>query len=325
MFSAFNGISRATVLGASGFIGRAIVDELRGNGVEVTCVSAPRKGWLGPYPDHRRPVQPVLPDAEVEDLAGQLAGAELVVNAAGLAEADAPRSRELFGANAALPFLVARACASVGTRRYIHLSSIVVQGNGPLDETRRTAPFSPYSYSRAIGEDLLLRDPLVDTIVFRPTPVQGGQKRNTRRLVRLARSAAACVAGDGSLPTPQVLVTEVAEAVTYVGLTTNTPPPIVIQPHNGMTTGRLLTLLGGKEPRRLPLRPTHLLMERMLALTSRTPRAHGRVRRLDMLLLGRTQVPGWLAGQGLTPSVDGPAWQALAAEAVGPAPRMADR
>jgi nucleoside-diphosphate-sugar epimerase len=310
---------RAAVLGSSGFIGRAVADELRRNGAEVTCIPAPRLRWSGPGTDRLRHIEPVLLRADVEGLAAHLADVTLVVNAAGIADADAPWTPALLGANALLPVLVARACALAGVRRYVHLSSIAVQGNGPLDETTRTAPFSPYSYSRALGEELVLRDPAVDTVVFRPTSLHGRHRRNTRLLVTIARSAAACVAGDGSLPTPQVLVEEVATAVTHIGLTADKPPAIVLQPHNGMTTGRLLTLLGGKAPRRLPLRPARILMDRMLALTSCTPRAHGHARRLDMLLLGRAQVPGWLAAQGFTSTINPAAWQALAEEAMSPA------
>jgi UDP-glucose 4-epimerase len=298
------------LLGANGFIGHAIADRLRESGATVVPVPAPRLEWPGPLPTSAS-ASAAADQRHRDSLAAHLDGADIVINAAGIADADAPATPALFGANALMPLLVAQAAAVAGARRFVHLSSVVVQGTSTLDETARTEPFSPYSLSRALGEAVVLRDPQVETVLYRPSPVQGGHKPNTRAVIRIARSPLACVAGDGSLPTPQALVEEVSSAITFTALLDKPVPPILLHPHNGMTTGLLLELLGGKQPRHLPLRATRLAVTGILAATRTNLRAYGHARRLEMLLLGRHQAPGWLAENGFQPRLDHDAWRRL--------------
>lgn len=305
------------VLGANGFIGSAVASKLAGSHVEVRRVPAPRLQWPTASPRSISAPMPTPRREDVERLAEQLDGVQVVINAAGIADADAPHSRELFGANALMPLVIAHAAAMIGARRFLHVSSIVVQGNRPLDETTTTVPFSPYSLSRAVGETMLLRETRLETVVYRPSPVHGPHKPNTRTLIRFARSSFACVAGDGSRPTPQALVDEVSAGIAVASQLKQRVPPVLLHPHNGMTTGLLLRLLGGKEPRHLPYRPTRAFVGRTLASTKCSVRAHGHARRLEMLLLGRNQTPGWLKDHGFNTIVDHQAWRKLARDCDG--------
>jgi nucleoside-diphosphate-sugar epimerase len=301
-------VAEVAVLGATGFIGDAIVSELRGRDIKVRPVAAPRLEWA--------PTD-VLPTGErshvVDALARSLDGADIVVNAAGLADPAAPESAALYGANALLPAMVARACARIGSTRFIHLSSISVQGGGDLDETPRTAASSPYARSRALGERLLGHEDSVECVIFRPTSVHGPRRAVTRSLVRLARSPVSCVAGDGSAPTPQVLVEDVATSVVHLALAPSVPP-IVIQPPSGMTTGLLLRLLGGREPRHLPETAARVAVRGLRGCSRVSPWARAQANRIELLLFGRRQVPGWLATQGLAPTLRVEAWQRLGAD-----------
>jgi nucleoside-diphosphate-sugar epimerase len=313
------------VLGGTGFIGRAVADELRHRGAVVRQLRAPRLDFpewcrFDPSVAHSN----AGPDV-VERLAGDLLGADVIVNVAGIANPAAPATRGLFGANAFLPLLVARAAAAVEARRYVHVSSISVQPSGPLDETARTAPTSPYGRSRALGERLLLDEGGTGTVIYRPTSVHGRARSTTRSLIRIARSPVAAVAGDGCAPTPQVLVGDVATSIVHLALTSAAPPPIVIQPHNGMTTGLVLRLLSGREPRRLPERATKAAVAGLRAAARRSPGALAHVRRLEMMLFGRQQVTGWLAQQGVTPTLRPEEWEALAAGDVAAADRVGAR
>jgi UDP-glucose 4-epimerase len=303
------GATIVAVLGGSGFLGRAIIRQLRSRGVAVRPVPAPR---LEARIDE---LTPTGRESIVDDLAARLDGARVVVNAAGIADPAAPHGPGLYGANTLLPLLVARAGADVKVERFVHVSSISVQGDGDLDETSRTAPFSPYSRSRALAERLLLAGSDLDTVVFRPTSVHGPDRAVTRSLVRFARSGLSCVAGAGSASTPQVLVSDVAAAVTELALTERAVPPIVIQPPNGMTTGMLLRLLGGHEPRHLPDRLARTALRTLRRATGSSLTVTAHARRVEMLLFGRRQVPGWLAEQGLAPGLEPPQWQCLAAAA----------
>jgi nucleoside-diphosphate-sugar epimerase len=299
------------LLGSTGFVGRAVAAELARRGVEVRAITAPRLRW----PPGRRYELGVLPPAgppdTAERLAGRLAGAQVVVNAAGLPDGTAPAGPDLYGANALLPTLVARAARLAAVDRFVHVSSAAVQGRAPLDETARTAPFSPYSDSKALGERLLLAEPPGSCVVFRPTWVHDAGRPNTRALVRLARSPAACVAGDGSAPTPQVLVGDVAEALAALVLARGPVPPVVLQPPSGMTTGQLLRLLGGREPRHLPVPVARVAVRGLYGYGRLGRQAGAHARRADLLLFGRRQAPGWLAGQGATPALHPEAWLRL--------------
>jgi UDP-glucose 4-epimerase len=299
------------VLGANGFIGQAVAARLRESGAGVRAVPAPRLEWKGHLPTSTSDASAAPDPREVERLAELLDGSEVVINAAGIADADASGSQALYGANSLMPLLVARAAAKARVRRFLHLSSVVVQGTSALDETARTEPFSPYSLSRALGEALLLRDPQLETVIYRPSPVQGPHKPNTRAIIKIARSPLACVAGDGSRPTPQALAEEVSSAIAFTALLDTPVPPILLHPHNGMTTGMLLSLLGGKEPRHLPLRATRFVVNGILAGARSSTKAYGNARRLEMLLLGREQAPGWLRSNGFLPQLEHGSWTRL--------------
>jgi UDP-glucose 4-epimerase len=316
MAPAREAVRTVAVLGSTGFIGRAVTAELRSRQVEVRPVLAPRLLWpLGQVPGTDGVPAHFRQDV-VAPLSQRLADADVVVNAAGVADPASPDTPALYGANSLLPVLLAQACALVGVGRLIHISSAAVQGEGVLDETTRTTPFSPYSRSRALGEHLLLAEPNIDKVIFRPTSVHGTGRAVTRSLVRFARSPMSCTAGDGSAPTPQVLVEDVADAVTHLALAWGPVPPIVLQPHNGMTTGLLLRLLGARKPWHLPHRIARPALSGLRVCAKSSPRAQANARRIDMLLFGRRQVPGWLAERGAIPTLRPETWQRLAADSV---------
>lgn len=297
------------VAGSTGFVGRAAVEELAERGAVVRPITVPRLRW-GAVPE--RVDTGLAHAAEVSLLEPLVAGADVVVNCAGVADPGAAAGPDLYGANSLLPVLLSRACALAGVARLVHISSAAVQGGRvELDESPETAPFSPYSQSKAIGERLLLAEAGVPTVILRPTSVHAAGRPTTAALVRLARSRLSAVAGAGDAPTPQVLLGEVAAAIAHLALTADTPPPIVLQPHNGMTTVLLLRLLGSHEPRHLSA-PTAAMLLRCARLLARTgPPAAAVARRLELLLYGQRQQPGWLDGRLTLPPLDLLAWQHL--------------
>ncbi|MEO3773135.1 NAD-dependent epimerase/dehydratase family protein [Micromonospora sp. B9E7] len=313
-------INKVAVLGSSGFVGRAVVAELRNRGVKVQPVATPRLSWPLTQALRTDSVPAGLHEDVVDALAAQLDGAQIVINTAGLPNGSAPDSAELYGGNSLLPTLVARASALVNARRLVHVSSAAAQGAMELDETSLTMPFSPYSRSKAMGERLLQREDCIDAVIYRSTWVHDVDRPNTRALIRLAQSRASCVAGDGTAPTPQVLIDDVAAAITHLGLLNGPVPPIVLQPYNGMTTGLLLRLLGGREPLHLPPRVARYATRCFTAYGRTSLNANAHARRVEMLLFGKRQTPGWLADQGLAPQLRPEAWERLRNSGTGPAP-----
>ncbi|MFD2082494.1 Nucleoside-diphosphate-sugar epimerase [Actinopolymorpha cephalotaxi] len=307
-------MAEVAVIGASGFVGAAISSQLRRSGFDVREVAAPRVAFSGANCEALL-MQASLRDDLTEELSQTVAGADCVVNAAGIADATGADWPALCGANALLPILVHLACRAAGTKRFVHVSSAAVQGRTRrLDESTLRYPFSAYSRSKALAEETLERmDSGPSTVLFRPTSVHGPNRSVTRRLARLASSKATSVAGKGENPTPQVQVDNVGAAVAFVATCTDTPPEIILQPWEGLTTGELLRILGGREPRHVPTS-----VARSLVLAARWAGTHhlqiaGQARRLEMVWFGQDQDSGWLTAKGWRPPVGPEGWQELAA------------
>ncbi|MCD4523762.1 NAD(P)-dependent oxidoreductase [Nocardioides sp. cx-173] len=298
------------VLGATGFLGSAVVEALDRHGAVTQRVRAPRLSTSARGEALvRGELQRFDLVHEIESLRHLLADCSVVVNAAGLATATAGGNDALVGADALLPAAVA--VAAPPHARLVHVSSAAVQGRrAVLDESTEMEPFSPYSAAKAWAEDLV-RARAGDTVCFRPTSVHGPGRAVTRTLALALRSPAASVAGRGDRPTPQVLVTNVADAIAHVATTDEKPPPVVLQPWEGLTTAGLVRVLGDREPRHVP----EALAQRILALGFRAGTRSGRVagltRRLEMMWFGQRQAPGWLDTRW-RPPYGHDAWKELA-------------
>lgn len=297
------------VVGASGFVGRNVVSCLRAAGAKVVELRAPR---LVVDPSAADPqsltCEAESADAAYRELIDALSGCHVVVNAAGVAEPDAPESPRLFGANALLPIVIARAAASTGARRLVHLSSAAVQGSSRvLDESPRVAPFSPYSRSKALGEQALSAWRTVDgsrlrVTTVRATSVQGAGRPTTQRLIRLAQQPFASVASPGTQPSPISSVSGLAKLVAFVGAYDGPVPAIVLQPWEGMTARSTLELAGGRAPIRLP----GWFCRSVVALgyfgaNAIGGRLLGHVRRVELMWFGQAQRPGWAEDAGMPP------------------------
>jgi nucleoside-diphosphate-sugar epimerase len=307
------------VLGGSGFVGASVLRALHAAGIDARAVPAPRLTTTARTPDA---LLEAAADTDDAGLRAALAGADVVVNAAGLATPSAPDGEELGGANALLPAVVARAAAAAGAARLVHLSSAAVQGRTPaLDETDTVRPFSAYSRSKALGEQALAlaadRDPALSVVIVRATSVQGPNRPTTAALVRLARSPLASVASPGTARSPITSVDALAGLVLAVGGHTGTVPRIVLQPWEGLTVRTVLEAAGGR-PRVLPAALCRAMVAGGYAVSSLVRgRLDGQVRRVELMWFGQDQVPGWAVEQGLVPPAG---VRAVLARAQDPAP-----
>lgn len=296
------------VLGSSGFVGSAVAAAIEQRGDDVKRVRAPRVATAA------RRVADLRADADgraVDDLATALSGCEVVVNAAGAAAPDEAATDALFGANALLPVLVARAAAAAGVRRYVHVSSQSVLGDVPvLTEDAVWHPFSPYSASKALGERALYdaAEP-GELSIFRALSVQGAGRHTTRSLVSFARSRMAAVSVDA--PTPLTLIENTAAAIVFLGAFDGPVPRIVLQRDDGLTTREALRLLGASRVRMIPrllarpgvvaLRTAGRFSERFLGLS----------RRAELMLFGQQTRALWMTQHGFEPVAGPDAWRAL--------------
>lgn len=289
--------------GATGFIGQAVTAEAAAQGLRVI-----------PLTDFRVNAASVEtgPDAvatwrkehssEWSRLLDAMAGATVVVNAAGLAEPGARSVLRLWGPNVLLPQVLAEAAHHSGTTRMIHVSSAAVQGSRlRLDETREVEPSSPYAASKAAAETALL-DRLVacppEVVVYRPTSVLGQANKVTRRFSRLARLPLLPLVEGGDAPLPVALPGNVGAAVAHL-VEAPASHDIVLHPWELMTVRTTLEAFGSRRrfvsvpagPSRFVLRGTHRLLARSAALQAS-------FRRYELMILGQIQDARHLSESG---------------------------
>ena len=134
------------VVGGSGFIGRHVVAALLNAGV---AVEAPSQEEFD------------IASGDPAALAVRLAGAEAVVNCAGLARDG--RRESLNGVNAEGARRLALACRLAGVKRLVHVSAL---GAGVADATR-------FQRSKGEGESALRSVDGLETVIVRPSMVLG--------------------------------------------------------------------------------------------------------------------------------------------------------
>lgn len=292
------------VVGASGFIGAAIFSALQERGGRVRAVSAPRLLCAAETPTAVLGAAAAL-DTLRTGLAEAFAGADVVVNAAGLATPGAMDSPQLRGANALLPVLIADAADQAGVSRFVHLSSAAVQGHRPfLDESPFVDPFSAYSRSKALGETALATrgDGSCSVVSVRATSVQGPARGTTAQLARIAVSPLASVASPGTAPSPVSSLPALVNFVLAVGTHAGPVPAVVLQPWERATVSGVLEAAGGRRPLHLPPALCRVLLRTGFAVSSLAgERLHGSLRRLEMMWFGQRQVPGWAEKTGNVP------------------------
>ncbi|TQL48631.1 UDP-N-acetylmuramyl pentapeptide phosphotransferase/UDP-N-acetylglucosamine-1-phosphate transferase [Homoserinimonas aerilata] len=296
-----DGPLRWAVVGASGFIGSAVVRALEAEGADVVEVKAPRLRVEGGASVPELLALAEKSELATKELADQLRGVDVVVNAAGLATPDASDAAPLFGANALLPVVLLTAAGLAGAMRVIHLSSAAVQGRTPqLDETATFRPFSAYSRSKALGEMALFarvedasdgRSP--ELVVLRATSVQGVGRETTRQLRRLARSPLSSVAAPGDRPTVVSSVDGLVSFIRFVGSHISSVPTVVLQPWEGMTTAEVLHAAGGRAPRMLPKPLCRFFVSSGFLLATIVRPLQGGVRRVELMWFGQEQDAAW--------------------------------
>jgi nucleoside-diphosphate-sugar epimerase len=183
------------VTGATGFIGRHLVEHLERQRVPV------RRVLREPDAAQLRSGDVVIGDlGAAANWHAALEGVDTVVHLAALAHRSVPSTpeafRELHQVNVASAGELASAAGDVGVRRIVFVSSIGVNGEStaarPFTEHDPPHPHDPYSASKLEAERLLAdlsRQNGIELVVVRPPLVYGrGAPGNFARLVRLVQA-----------------------------------------------------------------------------------------------------------------------------------------
>ena len=194
-------MSCVTVFGGTGFLGRAIVDQLIGTGATVR-VAARHPGAFKVASGRDRQLVQLYADVRDETSVGSaLEGCDAAVNAVGLYS---KRGSETFRAVHELGAMhVARQSARAGVKALVHMSGIGADLNSQ----------SSYVRSRAEGE-LMVRAAFPAATILRPSVLFGPDDKFLNTLIAVTRlSPVLALFGDGDTRLQPVYVGDVAEAV----------------------------------------------------------------------------------------------------------------
>jgi nucleoside-diphosphate-sugar epimerase len=183
---------RVAVTGASGFIGRHLMEALRTRG---DAVPVPRPFERGP-------------------LGARLAGVDVLVHLAGVVSA--VREREFFDANVDGTRRVAEAARDAGVR-LVHVSSLAAAGpaapSAPRDEDDPCTPITPYGRSKLEGESAVASTEGLRWTILRPGVVYGPGDRALHPLFYMAEGGAMIVAGRPSAAYTFIHIDDVVRAL----------------------------------------------------------------------------------------------------------------
>ena len=189
--------SNVLVIGGAGFVGRYIVNELVGRGCRVLVPSRRRDKakHLIMLPTCDVVEASVHDDAALETL---IEGRDAVVNLVGILHGSEAQFEQ---AHCGLTRRVLAACARARVRRYLHMSALGADPNGP----------SMYQRSKGRAEQAVRESKLAWTI-FRPSVIFGAEDSFLNMFARLAAIAPVLPIGGAEVKFQPVWVEDVSRA-----------------------------------------------------------------------------------------------------------------
>jgi nucleoside-diphosphate-sugar epimerase len=338
-------VEQARVVGLADALTESAAGDAAGSGAVARRTGAPKATGLGPTSDGALPTglaesgrdeadavesgrdeadaveaglveAGLVDDGLVDAVASALHGNDVVVNAAGLPDATAFATPELFGANALWPLVLGLASERAGVSRLVHVSTAAVQGRiRVLDDSQRYAPVTPYAEAKALGERLLIAlagASRLSITLFRPPSVHGSGRDLTRAFARWCDRFPLVVSGRGDQPVPVALIGNVAAAIVAIAAAAD-PPLIVSYPSEGHTVRSLYQAFApGRRIWSVPPGVARGVLRAAEPVGRVLPAVAAASRRPELLLLGQRQAPSWLAGQRFALPLGHSEWAELA-------------
>jgi nucleoside-diphosphate-sugar epimerase len=170
------------ITGGTGFVGQALARQLAADGLAVRILSR--------HPNRvtpRMPVEWVLGDlTERTSLPPALRDVDTVIHLAAVVPAGLPPRADLESVNVGGTGALAEAAATAHVRRFIHVSSAGVYGDGARDEPHKEndpiAPTGPYERSKVAAERAVvdaLEGSSVHWVILRPPGLYGPDRPAT--------------------------------------------------------------------------------------------------------------------------------------------------
>ncbi len=198
-------VSNILVIGGAGFIGRHIVSRLTARGLQVTVPT--RRRARARHLIMLPTVNVVECDVHDDAVLSQLIdGKDAVINLIGVLHGSRGASGSSYGprfaqAHVELPRRVVAICGRFGVRRFLHMSSIGADSNGP----------SMYQRSKGDG-DAVVQASTLDWTIFRPSVVFGPEDNFLNMFAKLAKFFPVLPIGCADTRFQPVWVGDVADA-----------------------------------------------------------------------------------------------------------------
>lgn len=246
----------ALVTGATGFVGRHLIDALTAGGDTVTAlVRSPEKARDLPG----RGVRIAPGDlGSMEALRSAVHGQDIIYHVAGLVAAR--NEAEFLAVNRDGMVRLLDAATDAGRPRIVLVSSLAA--GGPTERGTRLSgdeaphPVTAYGRSKLAGERVLRRGTLPWTII-RPPAVYGPHDTEMLRVFRAAKLGVAPVFGDGAQELSLIYGPDLGQALAAAGRTPETTGKIYYASHPELlTSASLVKIIGralGRSVRLIPL------------------------------------------------------------------------
>jgi uncharacterized protein YbjT (DUF2867 family) len=190
------------LIGGSGFIGSHVAARLAEKGVSIVVPTRHEAHAM-----HLMPLGVDIVEANIHDdatLRRLVAGKSAVINLVGIlyAQRGTPYGDGFRRAHVELPRRIVEACAAAGVPRYLHMSALGADPQGP----------SMYQRSKADGERAASANPAVAATIFRPSVVFGEEDNFLNMFARLQRHVPLVPLACASARFQPVYVGDVADA-----------------------------------------------------------------------------------------------------------------
>ena len=195
-------MNKILVIGGAGFVGRHIVARLVDRGLRVTVPA--RKRARARHLILLPTVEVIESDVNRDDaLDLLLRGHDAVINVVGILQGSrgTPYGTEFARAHVELPKRIVAGCTRLGIRRYLHMSALGADSQGP----------SMYKRSKGDGE-AIVRASSLDWTIFQPSVIFGPEDRFLNTFAALARFFPVIPIGGADVRFQPVWIGDVADA-----------------------------------------------------------------------------------------------------------------